>query len=143
MRQFFVSVLLESITQPMIYDEDTTPSILVRTPLSWWHPLRLQLVLIPFGMLLLLVYFTQMCNMWEGNLAIIVSGEWNSFGYDGWVWVPDRSFGRHQARLPKIGFLPDSDEFAFGFLGPSLVLRGCHLIPAFEDGRTTELLTHH
>ena len=55
--------------------------------------------------------------------------------------VPDYAFGRHLARLPKIGFIPDSDEFAFGFLDPSLVLRRCHLIPAFEDGRTTELLT--
>ena len=55
--------------------------------------------------------------------------------------VPDYSFGRRQARLPKIGFIPDSDEFAFGFLDPSLVLRGCHLMPAFADGRTTELLT--
>lgn len=55
--------------------------------------------------------------------------------------VPDHSFGRQQARLPKIGFIPDSDEFAFGFLDPSLVLRGCHLVPSFEDGRTTELLT--
>lgn len=54
--------------------------------------------------------------------------------------VPDHSFGRRQARLPKIGFIPDSDEFAFGFLDPSLVLRGCHLLPAFADGRTTELL---
>lgn len=55
--------------------------------------------------------------------------------------VPDYSFGRHQARLPKVGFIPDSDEFAFGFIDPSLVLRGCHLIPAFEDGRTAELLS--
>lgn len=55
--------------------------------------------------------------------------------------VPDYSFGRQQSRLPKIGFVPDSDEFAFGFLDPSLVLRGCHLIPSFEDGKTKELLT--
>ena len=55
--------------------------------------------------------------------------------------IPGHSFGRRQARLPKIGFIPDSDEFAFGFLDPSLVLRGCHLLPAFNDGRTTELLT--
>ena len=55
--------------------------------------------------------------------------------------VPDHSFGRRQARLPKIGFVPDSDEFAFGFLDPSLVLQGCHLLPAFADGRTTKLLT--
>ena len=54
--------------------------------------------------------------------------------------VPDRSSGRQHALLPKIGFIPSSDEFAFGFLDPSLVLRGCHLIPSFKDGRTTELL---
>ncbi len=34
--------------------------------------------------------------------------------------VPDYAFGRRLARLPKIGFIPDSDEFAFGFLDPSL-----------------------
>jgi hypothetical protein len=28
----------------------------------------------------------------------------------------------------------------FGFLGPSLVLHGCHLVPAFADGQTTILL---
>ena len=55
--------------------------------------------------------------------------------------IPDYSFGRQQALLPKIGFIPDSDEFAFGFLDPSLVLRGCHLMPAFAAGRTTKLLT--
>ena len=55
--------------------------------------------------------------------------------------VPDHSFGRYQARLPKIGFIPDSDEFASGFLDPSLVIRGCHLMPALEEGRTTGLLT--
>ena len=55
--------------------------------------------------------------------------------------VPDYSFRHLEACLPKIGFVPDCDEFAFGFLDPSLVLRGSHLIPAFADGRTTELLT--
>ena len=54
--------------------------------------------------------------------------------------VPQRSFGRKQARLPKIGFVEDTDEFAFGFLDPSLVIRGCHLIPAFADERTGNLL---
>ena len=36
--------------------------------------------------------------------------------------VPDSSFGRTEAALPKIGFVPDSHEYAFGFLDPSLVL---------------------
>lgn len=55
--------------------------------------------------------------------------------------VPGHSFGRRQATLPKIGFIPDSDEFAFGFLDPSHVVRGCHLIPSFIDGKTKDLLT--
>jgi hypothetical protein len=58
------------------------------------------------------------------------------FGID-----PDHRYGHKVARLPKIGFVPESDPLAFGFLDPSLVLRGCHLIPAFSDGRTSDLLT--
>ena len=55
--------------------------------------------------------------------------------------VPGYQFGSKVARLPKVGFVPDTDPQAFGFLDPSLVIRGCHLIPAFNDGRTVELLT--
>ena len=54
--------------------------------------------------------------------------------------VPRRSFGR-MAKLPKIGFIQDSDEVAFWFLDPSYVVRGCHLIPSFVDGKTEDLLT--
>jgi hypothetical protein len=54
--------------------------------------------------------------------------------------VPGYAFGKKQAKLPKIGFVPDSDEFAFGFLDPSHVIRGCHLIPSFVDGKTQDLL---
>jgi hypothetical protein len=48
--------------------------------------------------------------------------------------------GSHVVRLPKIGFVPDTDEDAFGFLDPSLVLWGCHLVPAFAAGQTNNLL---
>lgn len=51
----------------------------------------------------------------------------------------DRS-GFKYCKLPKIGFVPESDRFAFGFLDPSVVIRGCHLIPAFAQGRTGRLL---
>ena len=50
----------------------------------------------------------------------------------------DYRSGCHVARLPKIGFVPD--DSAFGFLDPSLVLRGCHLVPAYANGRTSTLL---
>lgn len=59
-----------------------------------------------------------------------------------WLGVDqEHRWGFKEARLPKVGFVPDHpDHDPFGFLDPSLVLRGCHLIPAFSDGRTHELL---
>lgn len=60
------------------------------------------------------------------------------FGVD-----PGYRYGSRVARLPKIGFVPMADEMAFGFLDPSLIVRGCHLIQAFADGRTAELLPVH
>ena len=54
--------------------------------------------------------------------------------------VPGHQFGSEMARLPKIGFVPDTDPLAFGFLDPSLVIRATHLIPTFNDGRTAGLL---
>ena len=55
--------------------------------------------------------------------------------------VPERPFGRKHAKLPKVGFVLDSDEFTFGSLDPSLIIRGCHLIPSFVDGKTEDLLS--
>ena len=62
------------------------------------------------------------------------------------LWVrwfsvePGYRWGFKTARLPKVGFVPDTDDAAFGFLDPSLVIQGCHLVPSFADGRTSELL---
>ncbi|THU80937.1 hypothetical protein K435DRAFT_694658, partial [Dendrothele bispora CBS 962.96] len=61
-----------------------------------------------------------------------------------WVrWLgeePNYRYGFKSARLPKVGFVPDTDDYAFGFLDPSQVIRACHLIPNFANGRTLELL---
>jgi len=48
--------------------------------------------------------------------------------------------GFRYARLPKIGFVESTDEYAFTFLDPTQVIRGSHLIPAFAEGRTSALL---
>jgi hypothetical protein len=48
--------------------------------------------------------------------------------------------GFSRARLPKIGFVESTDEFAFSFVDPANVVRGCHLIPAFNAGRSADLL---
>jgi hypothetical protein len=37
--------------------------------------------------------------------------------------------------LDCLSFPPMSDEGSFGFIDPELVLRGCHLIPAFSQGK--------
>ncbi|KAJ7178830.1 hypothetical protein C8R43DRAFT_822754, partial [Mycena crocata] len=63
------------------------------------------------------------------------------------LWVrwygtePGYRSGFKAARVPKIGFVPDLDDFAFGFLDPSLILRGYHIVPAFAAGRSSSLLT--
>jgi hypothetical protein len=62
------------------------------------------------------------------------------------LWVrwfgrdPDWSSGPTTCRLDRVGFVPEEDPEAFGFLDPMEVLRACHLIPAFSQGRTTDLL---
>jgi hypothetical protein len=64
------------------------------------------------------------------------------------LWVrwfgeePDYRSGIRKARLPKIGFVESTDDFAFSFVDPANVIRGCHLIPAFNAGRSTGLLPH-
>jgi hypothetical protein len=43
--------------------------------------------------------------------------------------------GMKHARLPKVAFVDESDPDAFGFLDPSQVIRGAHLIPVFASKR--------
>lgn len=58
-----------------------------------------------------------------------------------WLGIdPTFQWGLKEARLPKVGFVPMTDDDAFGFLDPSFVIRGCHLIPAFAEGRSDALL---
>lgn len=49
--------------------------------------------------------------------------------------------GWSSRRLHRIGFVEDHEDTpAFGFVHPSEVLRGAHLIPAFAHNRTHHLL---
>ena len=61
-----------------------------------------------------------------------------------WVWwlglVPNHQYGFKSAHLPKVRFVEYTDLQAFGFLDPLLVVWGCHLVPAFADGKTLSLL---
>jgi hypothetical protein len=59
-----------------------------------------------------------------------------------WLGVePNYRAGIRRARLPKVGFVPEDDPYAFGFLDPAHVIRGSHLIPDFDGGRTNALLS--
>jgi len=63
-----------------------------------------------------------------------------------WVrWLgtePGYRSGSRVARLPKVGFVEATDDDAFGFLDPDLVIRGSHLIPVFHSGRTSDLMPY-
>ena len=64
------------------------------------------------------------------------------------LWVrwfgdePGYHSGFRRARLPKIGFVESTDDFAFSFVDPADVIRGSHLIPAFNAGRSAVLLPY-
>ncbi|KIJ32462.1 hypothetical protein M422DRAFT_265630 [Sphaerobolus stellatus SS14] len=61
------------------------------------------------------------------------------------LWVrwfgcdPTWESGFKYCRLDRVGFVPQEDPDAFGFLDPAAVLRGAHLIPAFAHGQTIKL----
>ena len=66
-----------------------------------------------------------------------------------WVrWLgqdPDWKSGHNACRMEKVGYVPigGSDESsgpAFGFVNPESVIRASHLIPAFAEGKTYDLL---
>ncbi|KAF8190150.1 hypothetical protein BJ912DRAFT_799703, partial [Pholiota molesta] len=48
---------------------------------------------------------------------------------------PDPCLGWTTSRLDRLSFPPVAAQDAFGFVDPSLVLRSCHLIPAFSHGK--------
>ena len=60
-----------------------------------------------------------------------------------WVWwlgaKPGYCSSSRVACLPKVGFVEDTDQDAFGFLDPHLIIQGPHLIPDFNSGWTSDL----
>jgi hypothetical protein len=43
--------------------------------------------------------------------------------------------GQAVRKLDRVQFMPVVDNDAFGFVNPSDVVRGCHIIPAFASGK--------
>ncbi|KAI0059027.1 hypothetical protein BV25DRAFT_1918740 [Artomyces pyxidatus] len=58
-----------------------------------------------------------------------------------WYGLDTETPGGWAAKRPHgVAFIPDDDPGAFGFLDPAHIIRGVHLIPAFDRGTTTERL---
>lgn len=52
-----------------------------------------------------------------------------------WVRWFEWNGGADGRQLDRLTFLPMANENAFGFVDPGLVLRACHLLPSFSEGK--------
>lgn len=93
-----------------------------------------------------LFWFAEVLGIYHANVFVRSTGEKQRFDF---LWVrwlgnePDDNPGGRSRRLMKLGFVQnDEGQIPFGFLDPAHVVRGCHLIPAFNAGRTRDLLDH-
>jgi hypothetical protein len=94
-------------------------------------------------------WYARVIGIFHANVRDNRDGsDWQSVHF---LWV--RWFGRsevinarvsqpvNQSQLDWVGFITEADDTeSFGFLDPADVIRSCHLIPAFKDGQTDDLL---
>ncbi|KAJ3797838.1 hypothetical protein GGU11DRAFT_816262 [Lentinula aff. detonsa] len=91
-------------------------------------------------------WYARVLGIFHAEVLRLDNGQVKGIQHMEFLWVrwmgaePHYRWGRKIGRLPKIGFIVENDEYAFGFLDPALVIRACHLIPDFVTGRTLELL---
>ncbi|KAJ3825180.1 hypothetical protein F5880DRAFT_1611327 [Lentinula raphanica] len=92
-------------------------------------------------------WYARVLGIFHADVVRLNEGRVQEIEHMEFLWIrwmgaePHYRWGRTIGRLPKIGFVPESDPYAFGFLDPALVIRACHLIPDFVTGRTSELLS--
>jgi hypothetical protein len=90
-------------------------------------------------------WYCQILGIFHATVAHVTAVDYTTATMD-FLWVrwlgvePGYRAGIKKARLPKVGFVHEADPYAFGFLDPAHVIRGAHLIPDFQRGRTNELL---
>ncbi len=123
-----------SITPATTYSGNVTPSTLIHTQILCYALLLMRKMLNPTGM--------RECS--ESIMPTFGPRIWWFLVPKMWVhWLGEEP-GYHswfyQACLPKIGFVESTDEFAFSFVDPANVVWECHLIPAFNAGRSADLL---
>ncbi|KAJ6599568.1 hypothetical protein B0H10DRAFT_2441233 [Mycena sp. CBHHK59/15] len=92
-------------------------------------------------------WYAQLLGVFRANVFRVTNSSMTSPVLMEFLWVrwlgvePGYRSGLSRARLPKVGFVPEIDPYAFGFLDPARVVRGSHLIPDFLGAQTNELLT--
>ncbi|KAF7354440.1 hypothetical protein MVEN_01133000 [Mycena venus] len=72
------------------------------------------------GMRVFLKFFTPMSSTLDQNPAPMAPSQWNSLSVRWFGIEPNYRSGFKVARLPKVGFVPEDDPNAFGFLDPGL-----------------------
>ena len=94
-------------------------------------------------------WYAQVLGIYHTNVstnhpaALRKSAQRMEFLWVRWLGIePGYRSGSKVARLPKVGFVEEADEDAFGFLDPDLIIRGSHLIPDFNSGRTQDLMPY-
>jgi len=87
-------------------------------------------------------WYCRVLGLYHVNVVYTGSGMLNHVPrrfYFLWVrwfdYVGRRSLTWRDCNLDSIRFPPTSNQDAFGFVDPRDVLRGCHVIPAFVDGK--------
>ncbi|KAF7308994.1 hypothetical protein MKEN_01100300 [Mycena kentingensis (nom. inval.)] len=91
-------------------------------------------------------WYAQILGVFNATVSRITAAERTDPVRVEFLWVRWMGEQRNYAsglvpgKLPMVGCMPDSDPHAFGFLDPSLVIRGAHLMPVFSRGKTNDLL---
>jgi hypothetical protein len=86
-------------------------------------------------------WYAKVLGIFHVNVRISESDDFEVLRMD-FLWVhwfgrdPGHPGGFKKRRLHRIGLLDPTDPESFGFINPSDVLRGVHLIPAFSIGKT-------
>ncbi|KAJ7676829.1 hypothetical protein DFH06DRAFT_1428694 [Mycena polygramma] len=91
-------------------------------------------------------WYCQILGIFHAKVSRVTATDYTDAEPMDFLWVrwmgmePSHRSGIKRARLPMVGFVEESDPYAFGFLDPAHVIRGSHLIPKFNAGRTNDLL---
>jgi len=89
-------------------------------------------------------WYAQVLAIYHANVIYIADGNTDfsprrlDFLWVRWYDLGVRNENWSTCQLDRVSFPPMADEHSFGFLDPDDVLRGCHLIPVFHEGKARQ-----